>query len=102
MTSIDVVTGAFGFTGSHLAERLLARGRTVRTLTRRTGEGHPLAGRVEVLPWRFDDDGALLAALSGVDTLYNTYWRRFPRRSVGFEDMVAQSGQLFDAAARAG
>ena len=102
MTGVDAVTGAFGYTGSFIAERLLARGRTVRTLTRRPPDGHPLGGRVEAVPLRFDDEAALVGAMRGVDTLYNTYWRRFPRPGVEFTDMVAQSELLIGAASRAG
>ena len=32
-TGLDLVTGAFGYTGSHIARRLLDSGRKVRTLT---------------------------------------------------------------------
>ncbi len=101
MTGVDVVTGAFGYTGSFIAERLLARGRQVRTLTRHPANGHPLSGRVEAVPLRFEE-GDLMAALRGVDTLYNTYWRRFPHPDAGFSDIVAQSRLLIDAASRAG
>lgn len=99
---MDVVTGAFGYTGSFIAERLLASGRDVRTLTRRSANGHALAGRVEAVPLQFRDHAALVGALRGADTLYNTYWRRFPHRSVGFTDIVEQSRQLTDAALQAG
>ena len=102
MTSLDAVTGAFGYTGSFIAERLLAGGRQVRTLTRRHPDGHPLEARVEAVPLRFDDDGGLVAALRGVDTLYNTYWRRFGSPGAGFADIVAQSELLIDAASKAG
>jgi uncharacterized protein YbjT (DUF2867 family) len=74
----------------------------VRTLTRRPPDGHPLGGRVEAVPLRFDEEESLIAALRGVDTLYNTYWRRFPRPGAGFADIVAQSGLLIDAASKAG
>ncbi|HEY5433817.1 MAG TPA: NAD(P)H-binding protein [Candidatus Limnocylindrales bacterium] len=102
MTGVDVVTGAFGYTGSFIAERLLAGGRQVRTLTRRLPDGHPLGGRVEAVSLRFDEEGSLVAALRGVDTLYSTYWRRFPRPGAGFAGIVAQSGMLIDAASKAG
>ncbi len=102
MTGTDVVTGAFGYTGSFIAEQLLADGRTVRTLTRRQPDGHRLAGRVEALPLRFDDEGALTSALRGVDTLYNTFWRRFPGPTGGFEDILAQTDTLLRAASTAG
>ena len=97
VTGLDLVTGAFGYTGSFIAERLLERGRRVRTLTRRPANGHPLGGRVDSVDLRFDD-AALVAALTGVDTVYNTYWRRFPRPDVGFADMVEQSERLIAAA----
>jgi uncharacterized protein YbjT (DUF2867 family) len=102
MTDIDLVTGAFGYTGSYIAERLLAGGRQVRTLTRRPADGHPLDGRVDAYPMRFDNEASLVTALHGVDTLYNTYWRRFPRPGVGFADMVEQSERLISVAAKAG
>jgi uncharacterized protein YbjT (DUF2867 family) len=99
--ALDVVTGAFSFTGRHIAERLLAQGRSVRTLTRTPpAPGHPLAGRVAWAPFRFDD--SLLESLRGTDTLYNTYWVRFERGDVTFARAVANTGVLFGAAAAAG
>jgi NADH dehydrogenase len=98
---LDVVTGAFSYTGCHIAEALLARGRRVRTLTRRHPDpSHPLAGRVDVAPFAFDE--RLVESLSGADTLYNTYWVRFERRSTTFDRAVDNTRALFDAAARAG
>ena len=44
----DVVTGAFGYTGKYITERLLARGRRVRTLTGHSNRPNPFGGRVEV------------------------------------------------------
>lgn len=102
MAQIDAVTGAFGYTGGFIADRLLAGGRTVRTLTRRAPGNHRLAGRVQAVPLRFDDEAGLVAALRGVDTLYNTYWRRFPLPGLAFTDMVAQSATLIGAALAAG
>ena len=99
--ALDVVTGAFSFTGRHIAERLLEQGRSVRTLTRTPPvPGHPLADRVAWAPFRFDD--SLLESLHGVDTLYNTYWVRFERGDVTFAHAVANTAQLAAAAADAG
>jgi hypothetical protein len=39
-TGLDVVTGAFSYSGSAIAQALIAGGRTVRTLT-----GHPERNR---------------------------------------------------------
>lgn len=98
--SFDVVTGAFSFTGKHIAEGLLARGRTVRTLTRKPAPGHPLAERVEAAPLRFDD--SLEESLRGADTLYNTYWVRFERGEQTFARAVENTARLVDAARSAG
>ena len=100
MTELDVVTGAFSFTGRHIAEALLARGRRVRTLTRRPDPTHALAARVEVAPLAFD--GSLDESLRGADTLYNTYWVRFERGKTTFERAVQNTAALFGAAQRAG
>jgi uncharacterized protein YbjT (DUF2867 family) len=101
VADLDVVTGAFSFTGRHIAERLLEQGRSVRTLTRRPPDpGHPLAGRVELAPFRFD--GSLTESLRGADTLYNTYWVRFERGTTTFEHAVANIGHLLAAATDAG
>jgi uncharacterized protein YbjT (DUF2867 family) len=95
------VTGAFGFTGRHIAERLLAEGNRVVTLSRRSGEGDPLAGRITVRRLTFASD-ALIESLTGVDTLYNTYWMRFPRDGRTFQSVIDESDVLIDAARRAG
>ena len=94
------VTGSFGFTGRALTERLLAAGHDVVTLSRRSGAGDPLTSRITVRPLRPDLPAELAASLDGVDTLYNTYWLRFPRGGATFERAVANSAALL-AAARA-
>ncbi len=94
---LDVVTGAFSYTGRHIAEALLARGRRVRTLTRRPPDpSHPLADRVEVVPLAFDD--SLAESLRGADTLYNTYWVRFERGDSTFDRAVENTTTLSRAA----
>jgi uncharacterized protein YbjT (DUF2867 family) len=100
-TGLDVVTGAFSYSGASLARALLQAGRRVRTLTGHAGRA--AAGTaVEVCPLDFDDHLGLVASLSGVTTLYNTYWVRFGHRSVDHELAVANSRTMFHAAKRAG
>lgn len=101
-TQVDLVTGAFSYTGAHIAQRLLARGRDVRTLTFHPERQHPLRERVAALPYRFDDPLALARSLQGVTTLYNTYWVRFDHGSASFDAAIANSRALFHAARRAG
>ena len=99
---LDLVTGAFGFTGRAIAERLLADGRQVRTLTRRTGVGDPLADRVDVRGFGGGTEAELVDAFEGVETLYNTYWVRFPRGDDTFEAAIVRSEAMLAAARRAG
>ena len=105
-TGLDVVTGAFGFTGRHIAQRLLDSGRSVRTLTGRSqihgSPQDPFHGRLETLPFNFQDSHALTESLEGVDTLYNTYWVRFASGEVTFERAVENSRSLVNAAVAAG
>jgi nucleoside-diphosphate-sugar epimerase len=101
----DAVTGSFGFTGRALTLKLLEAGREVVTLTRRSGDGDPLAARITIRP--FDAEGpsaqaAFADSLEGVEVLYNTTWLRFPRGGSTFEGAVARSAVLLAAARDAG
>ncbi len=98
----DLVTGAFSYTGSHIATRLLESGRRVRTLTFHPDRAHPLRDSVETSPYRFDDPAALTRSLEGVTTLYNTFWVRFDHGQATFANAVESSRMLFFAARRAG
>lgn len=102
MSDIDVVTGAFGYTGRYLSRRLLDAGRRVRTLTAHPRPADGLEHEVETRPFTFDDPAALENSLRGVDTLYNTYWVRYPHTGSTYEDGVRNSRALIDAAKRAG
>ena len=99
---MDVVTGAFSYTGRAIAEELLRRGRPVRTLSRRDARGDPLGERIERAELQFRDERALRVALAGVDTLYNTYWVRFAHGATTFERAVANTGVLLRLALEAG
>ncbi len=101
-TGLDLVTGSFSYSGSRIAGRLLDAGRSVRTLTFHPDRVHPLQGRVQTSPYRFDDPLALARSLEGVTTLYNTYWVRFDHRQTTFANAIANSRALFHAARKAG
>jgi uncharacterized protein YbjT (DUF2867 family) len=98
---VDVVTGAFSFTGRYVAARLLKLGREVRTLTRHPRSASPFGRRVEAFPLDFDLD-TLTKRLRGADTLYNTYWIRSPRGNVTFERVLDNTATLLRAAREAG
>jgi uncharacterized protein YbjT (DUF2867 family) len=101
-SGIDVVTGAFGYTGKFIARRLLAQGRQVITLTGHPERANEFAGRVPAYPFNFHDPAALTASLQGVDTLYNTYWVRFNYGQTTFEQAVTNTRTLFECAKVAG
>src|SRR5450755_4102809 len=100
-TGIDLVTGAFSYSGSHIAQRLLESGRGVRTLTFHPQRPHPLQGRVDALHYRFGDVAALARSLEGVTNVYNTYWVRFDHGATTFANAIENSRALFFAARRA-
>ena len=105
-TGLDAVTGAFGYTGRYIAQLLLDRGQSVRTLTGRSRIANtaddPIGGRIEVCPFNFDRPDSLAESLRGVDTLYNTYWVRFSSGAVTFDRAVENSRTLIRAAEKAG
>jgi uncharacterized protein YbjT (DUF2867 family) len=101
MSQVDVVTGAFSYSGAAIAGELLARGHRVRTLTAHPQRA-PAGTPVECHPLDFTDPAGLAASLTGTDTLYNTYWVRFGRGQISHELAVANSRVLFNAAAQAG
>jgi NADH dehydrogenase len=98
----DIVTGAFSYSGRFVAAELLERGRGVRTLTNHPNPPDPLASKIPAQPLDFEDTAALVAALTGADTLYNTYWVRAPRVGVPHTIAVDNTKRLIDAARRAG
>lgn len=97
-----LVTGAFGYSGRHVAERLLAAGHRVRTLTRSMGREHPFGDAVEVFPLDFERPASLREALAGVDVFVNTYWVRFTRAGFSHAEAVRNTRLLFEAARAAG
>jgi NADH dehydrogenase len=72
---LDAVTGADGFSGRHIAARLLEEGRVLVTLTNHPDRADPFGGRVAVRPLAFGDP--LSNVLDGVETLYNTSRAQF-------------------------
>lgn len=88
-----LLTGATGFTGSHLLEQLIAAGTTPRCLVRPSNPAAPaLRDRgIEVVLGDIADAASLAKALEGVDTLLNT-------ASIGF----GHGPGLVEAAEQAG
>ena len=98
----DVVTGAFGYSGKYITRRLLAQGRSVRSLTNSFNRPNPFGSQVEAYPFNFDDLDKLIEALCGAGVLYNTYWVRFDHADFSHSAAIKNSLQLFEAAKQAG
>ncbi len=99
---LHAVTGAFGYSGGYIARRLLDLGHGVVTLTNSPKRESPLADRIGVRPFSFDDPDRLAESLRGVCVLYNTYWVRFNHRSFQHNEAVRNTLTLFEAAKAAG
>ncbi len=99
---LHAVTGAFGYSGRYITQRLLARGVCVRTLTASPHRANPFDHSVEVQGFHWQDPKKLADALAGVEVLYNTYWVRFNSQSFCFAEAIENSRKLFVAAKSAG
>ena len=102
----NVVTGAFGYTGKYITQRLLAtdhpEGQPVKTLTGHPNRPNPFGDRLSVAPLDFDNPSELTAHLRGARVLYNTYWVRFPRGRLTYDKAVENTRTLLGAAVAAG
>jgi len=99
---IHAVTGAFGYSGKYIAQRLLAQGKSVITLTNSLDRHNPFGSRLRAFPFNFDSPDALTECLRGVSVLYNTYWVRFNHRNFTHGDAVRNTKTMFSAAKAAG
>lgn len=99
---IQAVTGAFGYSGKYITQRLLAEGQPVITLTNSLHRENPFGEQVAAFPFHFDEPGKLAASLRGVKVLYNTYWVRFNHKTFVHETAVTNTLALFKAAQEAG
>jgi NADH dehydrogenase len=101
-TPLHVVTGAFGYSGKYITQRLIDRGMRVRTLTNSPRRDNPFAETLDVHEYNFDRPDRLRTSLEGAEVLYNTYWVRFNHRMFTQSDAVQNTLRLFEAAQEAG
>ncbi|HEX7425183.1 MAG TPA: NAD(P)H-binding protein [Terriglobales bacterium] len=99
---LNVVTGAFGFSGRRIAELLLASGGRVRTLTNHPDPAATTREGIEIAPLDFGNPEQLVESLTGARALYNTYWVRFPHGTSDHEIAVRNTITLLNAARKAG
>ena len=68
----DLVTGATGFTGGHLARTLAARGRQVRALVRSVAAADGLrTSGIDLVEGDLRDAAAIARALEGIERVYH-------------------------------
>lgn len=101
-SEVNVITGAFSYTGKYITRRLLAIGKHIRTLTGHPNNPNPFGDKVSIHPFNFDKPEELVKSLQGATTLYNTYWIRFSHGSMTFEKAVENTKILIKAAQEAG
>jgi uncharacterized protein YbjT (DUF2867 family) len=99
---MNVVTGAFGYTGKYIARALLRSGEPVITLTGNPARENEFGSRVKAFPFRFDNPPAMAESMSGARTLYNTYWVRFDREEESHAVATRNTLALIEAAQIAG
>ena len=99
---LNVVTGAFSYTGKYIAQRLLSMGERVKTLTGHSDLKNLFGSQVSTSPFNFDNLSLLTESLRGATALYNTYWIRFSYGDVTFDRAVENSKMLIKAAENAG
>jgi uncharacterized protein YbjT (DUF2867 family) len=100
--TFHAVTGAYGYSGKYIAQRLLHEERRVITLTNSLARANPFGDRVKAYPFDFDQPDRLAEHLKGVSVLYNTYWVRFNHRLFKHAHAVRNTLALFEAARKAG
>jgi len=100
------VTGASGFTGSHLVRQLLERRYSVRALVRQTSRTDALADtRAEIVYGDLTDRSTLSGLLDGIDTVFHVaaaYRQEGVPRKHFFAVNVEGTRNLLEESARAG
>ncbi|RME02479.1 MAG: NAD-dependent epimerase/dehydratase family protein [Planctomycetota bacterium] len=102
MKTLHAVTGAFGYSGKYIAEKLLQQGYSVITLTNSLQRANPFQNKIQAFPLDFNNPAQLQQSLSNVSVLYNTYWVRFNHKNFTYAQAVKNTKILFQAAKKAG
>ncbi|MCD4795412.1 MAG: NmrA family NAD(P)-binding protein [Bacteroidales bacterium] len=96
------ITGAFGYSGKYITQKLFEKGYQVKTLTNSPHKKNSFEKKIEVVPLSFENRDLLTDNLSDINVLINTYWVRFNHRNFNHNQAVDNTKILFDAAKEAG
>jgi len=99
---MNIVTGAFGYIGKYITQTLLNKGLKVSTITTHPDKPNPFGAEVKAFKYNFDDPSELIKTLDNADTLFNTYWIRFPYDGQTYETALENTEILFNCAKQAG
>ncbi|MBZ0204046.1 MAG: NAD(P)H-binding protein [Ignavibacteria bacterium] len=99
---MNIVTGAFGYIGKYITQTLLNKGLKVSTITTHPDKPNPFGAEVKAFKYNFDDPSELIRTLDKADTLFNTYWIRFPYDGQTYEKALKNTEILFNCAKQAG
>lgn len=99
---LNIVTGAFGYIGKYITQRLLKMGERIKTLTGYPNRPNPLGDQVVAAPFNFDKPAELTRSMEGASILYSTYWVRFPFGQMTFQKAIQNTLTLIKAAKDAG
>lgn len=101
-SELNIVTGAFGYTGKYITRELISRGKKVLTLTGHPDRPNPFGNKVTAAPFNFNKPDELMRCMQGATTLYNTYWVRFAYGRVTYDKAIKNTILLINAAKKAG
>lgn len=95
------LTGAFSYTGRYIARKLIENGIVFKAIT-----NHPRSllfpdVTIPVSPLQFTNSELMVEAMAGSDVFINTYWIRYPYRSLTHEKAVENIQFLIDCAKKA-
>ncbi len=96
------VTGALGYSGKYIAQRLIEKGHHVVSFSNSAARAYNTVPDIKIRPFNFDDPDKLTDNLRSVSVLYNTYWVRFNHKLFTHADAVKNTLTLFECALKAG
>ncbi len=96
------VTGALGYSGKIITEKLLENGFEVISFTNSLHKPNIFKEKITLKPFHFDQPHVLFENLKDVDVLINTYWVRFNHTKFSHQEAVENTKILMSQATKAG